>query len=182
MSAALVAAHGGAGFTRAETLMVQKGRGDAELARMRYDRTVDALAIELTPSAYSAKTVTVSPGVKLDYDKDGRLITIEVLDASFHMDPRALAQLPTAQDLLTLAEAAAESGLAASTLRVQLNAGRLQGVKRGRDWLVDATGLMNYLESRSPRGRPAASGPRRDAVNGRLARSASKRSRRKAAK
>ena len=36
-----------------------------------------------------------------------------------------------------------------------LNKGRLAGEKRGRDWFVDATALMNYLESREPRGRPA---------------------------
>lgn len=63
--------------------------------------------------------------------------------------------------LLTLGEAAAESGLAASTLRVQLNAGRLKGEKRGRDWFVDSTSLLNYLKSRSSRGRPPASGARR---------------------
>lgn len=131
------------------------------MARMRYDASVDALAIELTEGATSARTVKVTESVRLDFDTKGRLITIELLDASFHMDPTALAQLPTAQVLLTLREAEAESGLAASTLRVQLNAGRIKGVKRGRDWYVDATDLMNYLESRSARGRPAESGPRR---------------------
>lgn len=167
--------------------MVQMARTTAPLARMRYDRAVDALAIELTPEAYSARTVKVTESVRLDFDKEGRLITIEVLDASFHMDPRALAQLPTGEDLMTLHQAAAESGLAATTLRVQLNAGRLKGEKRGRDWFIDATALMNYLESRSARGRPAASGPRREVSSARKsgarAASASKKtSRRKAAK
>ena len=131
------------------------------MARFRYDATADALAIELTEDARSAKTVRVSPTVALDFDKKGRLITVEVLQASTHVDPAALAQLPSAADQLTLLDAERESGVKASTLRVQLNAGRLKGVKRGRDWYVDATDLMNYLESRSPRGRPAASGARR---------------------
>lgn len=123
------------------------------MARMRYDATVDALGIELTEGAKSAKTVRAGQGINLDYDKKGRLIAIEILDASFHMSKADLAALPTGAELLMLAEASRESGLSPSTLRVQLNAGRLKGIKRGRDWHVDATELWNYLESRAPQGR-----------------------------
>lgn len=54
---------------------------------------------------------------------------------------------------LSLAEAELESGISASTLRVQLNKGRLAGEKRGGAWFIDADELERYLASRSPRGR-----------------------------
>lgn len=127
------------------------------MVRMRYDQAADALAIELTDAPDSARTVKVSETVRLDFDTKGRLVMVEILDASFHVAPADLAQLPTGEDVLTLLEAERESGIKASTLRVQLNHGRLKGVKRGRDWYVDATDLMNYMESRSSRGRPLAS-------------------------
>ena len=124
--------------------------------RMRYDIEVDALAVEFRPGATSARTVAVAPGVNVDFDAKGRLVTLELLDASRHVPRQALERLPSAKDYLTLAEAARESGLAAATLRVQINKGRIAAVKRGRDWLVDATALLNYLESRDQRGRPPA--------------------------
>jgi len=127
------------------------------MPRILYDGAVDALTVELTEGAKSAKTVAVTPGLRLDYDRKGRLVTIELLDASFHVDPEQLATIAEPSDLLTLAEAEAESGIRATTLRVQLNAGRLKGVKRGRDWYVEGAELMNYLESRNPSGRPPAS-------------------------
>lgn len=100
--------------------------------------------------------VRASQGVNLDYDADGRLIGIEILDASFHLPLEVLAALPEATDMLSLAEAEAESGIRASTLRVQLNNGRLKGMKRGRAWVVNATDLLNYMESRSRRRSPEA--------------------------
>ena len=120
--------------------------------RMTYDATVDALAVELRPEAKSARTVRVAPGINMDFDAQGRVITVEVLNASWHVGRKALEQLPSAKDYLTLGEAAKESGLSANTLRVQINKGRIEAVKRGRDWLVDATALLNYLESRDARG------------------------------
>lgn len=126
--------------------------------RVRYDVTVDALAIELTAGARIARTIQVMPGVNVDVDARGHIVSIEVLDASMHASRSDLAALPSARDYLTLAEAAAESGLAPATLRAQVNRGRLAAIKRGRDWLVDATALLNYMESRDARGRrgPAA--------------------------
>lgn len=85
--------------------------------RMRYDVAVDALAIELRPGARVAHTITTAPGVNLDLDGRGHVVTIELLDASAHVPRAELEELPTAADYLTLAEAAAASGLAATTLR-----------------------------------------------------------------
>lgn len=128
--------------------------------RMRYDVTVDALAIEFQPGARIARTITSAPGIQVDLDADGKIVTMELLDASARVPREQLEGLPGTSEYLTLAEAAEESGLASATLRVQINRGRLTAVKRGRDWLVDATALFNYLESRDSRGqRSAARGP-----------------------
>ena len=123
---------------------------------MTYDGAVDALMIELSPEATSTRTKEVAPGIRIDWDASGRVIGIEVLSASAHVDLDALTNLPTGAELLTLEEASKQRGRAAATLRVQLNAGRLKGVKRGRDWYVDATDLLNYVETLSPRGRRPA--------------------------
>src|SRR4051812_14156709 len=116
----------------------------------KYDRTVDAFAVTFRPGR-SAKTVRVSETVRVDLDAKGRIVALELLDASWHLPKDALAVE------YTLDEAERVSGIRSSTLRVQLNKGRLKGRKRGREWVVDAEDLANYLASRGPQGRPSES-------------------------
>ncbi len=123
--------------------------------RMVYDRTVDALAIELVEDGRSARMVELAPGTRVDLDAAGRLLTVEVLNASGLYPRDALEVLGTAEVWLGLAAAAKESGLERDTLRVLIHAGRLNGRKAGRDWQVTRAALANYLESRKPAGRPA---------------------------
>ena len=54
-----------------------------------------------TPGEKAARTETVSPGVHADFDRQGRLIGIEVLDASVVLGRRVQfeVELPTAQVL-----------------------------------------------------------------------------------
>ena len=92
----------------------------------------------------------------------GRRIAIDILQASAHYPKAELERLGSAEVELTLAEAAAESGLAMSTLKNQIHNERLPAAKRGRDWIVTRTALYNYLENRSEAGRPPAR-PRRKA-------------------
>lgn len=125
------------------------------MIELRYDREADALAVEFRPGATSARTVPVAEGVHLDFDNKGRLVAVEVLDASWHVPRKALDVLPSATEWLTLSEAERESGLRSTTLRVLLNRGRLAGEKRGRDWFVEGAALWNYLEERQARGRQA---------------------------
>lgn len=103
------------------------------------------------------RTMEWGDGVLIDVDPNGRVLGIEVLDASTRFDADTLASLRVPEVRLTLAEAAAESGLSPSTLRVQLNSGRLSGKKQGRDWTVTLADLWNHLESRAASGRPARS-------------------------
>jgi uncharacterized protein YuzE len=122
--------------------------------QLTYDPEADALAIDLVASPVGrVLTRRLTADHHLDFDSRGRLVGIEVLHASRHYPRTTLERLPNGVEWLTLEEAARESGLAASTLRNQINAQRLPAVKRGRDWLVAGHELWNYMESRSPRGR-----------------------------
>jgi len=122
---------------------------------LTYDSSVDAFYFGLASGTPVARTSEWGPGVHLDVDARGRVLGIEVLDASRHFDAAVLAALQPPTTMLTLSEAASESGLSAGTLRVLLNNGRLVGEKRGRDWQVSLSDLYTYLESRAPAGRPA---------------------------
>jgi uncharacterized protein YuzE len=64
--------------------------------QMRYDAGVDALVIELTPDAASACTVQGAPGVSLDFDAEGRLVAVELLEASWHVPRNVLDELGSA--------------------------------------------------------------------------------------
>lgn len=121
--------------------------------RVTYDPEADALAVELRRAIGRPTTKELSPDHHADFDTRGRLVALEILRASRHYGQAALEHLPSPVEWLTLAEASRESGLAADTLRVQINKGRLRAVKRGRDWLVAVHELWNYLESRAPQGR-----------------------------
>ncbi len=51
--------------------------------KIEYDTIRDLLYIWLgTPGEKAAKTETVVPGVHADFDRQGRLVGIEILDAS----------------------------------------------------------------------------------------------------
>jgi excisionase family DNA binding protein len=126
-----------------------------------YDPTVDALAIQFRDGAKRPATKEVAPGLFLDFDREGRLVALELLDASRHIARAELDQLPTGGRLLTLAEAAQlakreKATLSPVTLRVQIRNGRIPATKRGRDWLIHETDLINYLESRERTGRPSS--------------------------
>jgi uncharacterized protein YuzE len=70
--------------------------------KLEYDRTVDAAYIHLDPSesVKAKKTYACDPEetggqIQLDFDDEGRLIGIEVLDAS-HVLPKALLKVGSA--------------------------------------------------------------------------------------
>lgn len=124
--------------------------------QLTYDPDADAFLLALEPGAAVAETVDQGGGVYVDVDRREKVLAVEVLEASRHFDRKSLALLKSPVNYLSLAQAGDESGLSPGTLRVLLNNGRLEGEKRGRDWVVTESALVNYLESRHPAGRPAA--------------------------
>jgi len=50
--------------------------------KIEYDPVHDLLYLSFDPEAKAAKTVTVAPGLHADLDVKGKLIGIEVIDAS----------------------------------------------------------------------------------------------------
>jgi len=122
-----------------------------------YDADADVLGIWCPGASSSARTHELAPGVHVDLTPDGRLTSVEVLDASSRYPVESLRTLQSPADWMSLVEAAGESGLKPATLRRQVLNGRLAARKRGRDWLVSAAALWTYLENRAPSGRPPVS-------------------------
>jgi uncharacterized protein YuzE len=53
--------------------------------KIRYDQDVDALNIILNQESLVDESDEARPGIILDYDKSGELVSIEILNASEHM-------------------------------------------------------------------------------------------------
>lgn len=63
--------------------------------KIEYDPGKDLLYIYFDkPEKKSAETVTIKPGVYADFDKDGKLIGIEVIDAKEIMGRKIEFELP----------------------------------------------------------------------------------------
>jgi uncharacterized protein YuzE len=50
--------------------------------KVRYDRKTDTLSLVLRDNVKVVESDEDKPGVILDYDKDGNLVSLEILDAS----------------------------------------------------------------------------------------------------
>lgn len=114
--------------------------------RIFYSPTADALLIKLDGGAEVARGVQLGRGIAADFDESGRLLAVEILNASAHYPLAELEQLPPPVAWLTLAVAAAESGLAEDGLRKELDSGRLPGSREAGEWVVARHELWNLLE------------------------------------
>jgi uncharacterized protein YuzE len=50
--------------------------------KVRYDRKTDTLSLVLRDNVTVVESDEDKPGVILDYDKDGNLVSLEIVDAS----------------------------------------------------------------------------------------------------
>jgi excisionase family DNA binding protein len=112
---------------------------------LTYDAEVDALALQLSNGKGHIRSREIAPGIYVDFDSEDHIVALEILDASQHVPRANLKRLRSPAEHLTLREAAKESGLSPTTLRVQIRNGRIRATKKGRDWLINDTDLENYL-------------------------------------
>jgi uncharacterized protein YuzE len=123
---------------------------------MTYDPSVDALTIVFKAQRRAYRTDEVRPGVLFDLDSKGRLLAIELLDASGQVSKAVLDRIPLPKPMMPLADAAERVSLAPATLRQQIRNKRLTAVKWRREWWIDERELAAYLERRAPQGRRSA--------------------------
>ena len=121
-----------------------------------YDRRSDSLAIVLA-NAEVEETKSIAPGVEVDYGSSGRVVAIEVLNASRKYDVEHIG-LESPDPYLSLAEAGELVGISPTTLRHQIARGVLAGTKVGRNWAVHQRDLFKYANERSVKGSRARSG------------------------
>jgi excisionase family DNA binding protein len=112
---------------------------------LTYDPEVDAFALQLSHGKGHIRSREIAPGIYVDFDSADHIVALEILDASHHVPKANLKRLRSPAQDLTLREAAKESGLSPTTLRVQIRNGRIRATKKGRDWLINDTDLENYL-------------------------------------
>ena len=115
--------------------------------RATYDQHSDALTIVLA-DAEVEETKNIAPGVELDYDSTGRVVAIEVLNASSKYDVSHVV-LEAPDPYMSLAEAGELVGISPTTLRHQIARGVLPGTKIGRNWAVHHRDLVKYAMERS---------------------------------
>lgn len=112
-----------------------------------YDRDADVLSI-LLADAEVEETKAIAPGVEVDYDSNGRVLSIEFLNASKKYDLKK-EKLGEPDPYFSLRTAGELFGISPTTLRHQIEKKVLRGTKFGRNWVVHRDDLYEYLENRS---------------------------------
>ena len=111
-----------------------------------FDEGADVLSILLEDDLV-ARTENIAPGVELDFDANGRLLSIEILGASKKYDLQGLLAKPP-DPWLPLSSAASIFGVSTHSLRHQIHRGSLKAHKMGRAWIVHLDDLNDYLKKR----------------------------------
>ena len=115
--------------------------------KLTYDEDADAVMIVLADEEVE-ESREIAIGAYADYDVQGKLIALEILDASKNYD-LAEGELDTPNPYLSLAAAGDMYGISPTTLRHQIARGVLKGVKAGRNWVVHHRDLHVYMTQRS---------------------------------
>ena len=115
--------------------------------KITYDKHADAMSITLA-DAEVEETKSVAPGFFADYDADGRVIALEILNTTQKYD-FDLTHIEPPNPYLSLSEAGEMFGLSPTTLRHQIAKGVLKGKKFGRNWTVRHDHITAYVHQRS---------------------------------
>ena len=124
--------------------------------KMEYEPEVDVLTIYLKdPETTLSHSSEAESGVILNYAEDGRLSSVEVLDAALRYPASQLAAC-SVDEFIDLRTASQVAGIAPVTLRTQAEKGRLWAMKLAGQWVTTRERLQQYIDSRSRNARAAA--------------------------
>ncbi len=128
-----------------ETKLQEMPKG---VLKIDYEPEVDILTIYLqnpeTPLSHSTETES---GVILNYTEDGKLSTVEIMDASKRY-PHGQLAAHSLDELIDLRTASKLAAIAPVTLRTQAGKGRLWAIRLGGQWVTTRERLQQYLDSR----------------------------------
>lgn len=117
--------------------------------KIEYEPEVDVLTVYLrepeTPLSYSNET---EPGIILNYAEDGRLSSIEILDASRRYPARQLAAY-SVDEFIDLKAASKLAHITPVTLRTQAEKGKLWAIRLGGRWVTTKERLQQYIDGHS---------------------------------
>ena len=117
--------------------------------KIEYEPEVDILNVYLQdPDTSLSHSSAAEPGVILNYAEDGKLSSIEILDASKRFPTGQLAA-HTVDELIDLREASRLSGIAPVTLRTQAEKGKLWALRLAGQWVTTRERLQQYIDSRA---------------------------------
>ncbi len=128
--------------------------------RIYYDREADVLAIDIVDIARDFDRNEELPygDAVLDLAEDGRILGIEILNASKKYPLGELTKIGGPTDPISLTEAAGLAGTSQQALRKACERGALEGRKIGRNWVVSLEALNGYLDTRVNQGPRAQTG------------------------
>jgi uncharacterized protein YuzE len=117
--------------------------------KIEYEPEVDVLTIYLQePESPLSHSNEAEPGIIMNYDEDGGLSSLEILDASKRYSPSQLAA-HSVDEFIDLRTASGLSNIAPVTLRTQAEKGRLWAIRLGGQWVTTRDRLQQYTDSRS---------------------------------
>jgi len=115
--------------------------------KMEYEPEVDVLTIYFkSPETTLSHSDETEGGVILNYDADGRLVSVEMLDARQRYPASQLAAV-SVDEFIDLKTASAISGIAPVTLRTQAEKDKLWTIRLAGQWLTTCDRLQQYIDS-----------------------------------
>lgn len=122
--------------------------------RIQYDAEVDILTIDLVDDlSESPGARELAPGLYVDVTAEGKLLSVEILDASKKYSLAELSKYPANyEDPISITQAASVANCSTEAIKKAIMRGRLRGKKIGRNWTTTIGALTEYLNSRKHEG------------------------------